>query len=315
MNYTLITSLLVSVSIESLLYTATAAPVAGQVKIDGSSTLFPLSEAVAEEFGANFKSVRVTVGTSGTGGGFKKFCAAEIDINNASRPIKTSELSDCQKKSIEFQEIPVAYDGLTIVVNPKNTFACKITKAELKKIWEPSSTVKLWSDVNPAWPKEKIALFGPGPDSGTFDYFTEEVVGKSKSSRSDYTASEDDNVLLKGVAASPFGLAYFGHSYFVANKSKLKALAVDGGKGAITPTDEAISSGSYPLSRKLYLYVNLASATKPAIEAFVDFYLQNAPALAKETGFQPLPAKLYQTDLERFKNRSRSSVTPAKALK
>jgi phosphate transport system substrate-binding protein len=279
-----------------------AAPIHGEVRLDGSSTVFPISEAVAEEFGAVNKSVRVTVGTSGTGGGFKKFCSGEIDINNASRQIRDSEITECKKKKIEFIEIPVAIDGLSIVVHPSNTFVTKITLAELKKIWEPASKIKLWSDLNPAWPKEKMALFGPGPDSGTFDYFTEEVVGKSKASRTDYTASEDDNVLLKGVAASKFGMGYFGHGYYMANSKKVRGVPVDAGKGAVEPSEGNVANGTYPLSRSLYIYVNTSSAGKTQVKEFVNFYLSHANRLSTETGYQPLPDTAYKAAGERFKS-------------
>jgi len=277
-----------------------AAPLSGEVRLDGSSTVFPISEAVAEEFGAVEKSVRVTVGTSGTGGGFKKFCSGEIDINDASRPIKSSEKDECKKKGIEFIELGIALDGLAVVVHPSNKFISSITKSQLKKIWEPGSTIKLWSDVNPAWPKEKVTLFGPGPDSGTFDYFTEEINGKAKASRTDFTASEDDNVLLKGVAASAFGMGYFGHGYYMANKTKVKALAVEAGKGPVEPTDANVANGTYPLSRELYIYVNAASAKKPQVNAFVRFYLKNAKALSHETGYLPIKDEAYKDATDRF---------------
>ena len=285
-----------------------AAPLNGEIHLDGSSTVFPISEAIAEEFGAVEKSVRVTVGTSGTGGGFKKFCAGEIDINDASRMIKTSELEECKKKQIQFIELAVATDGLTAVVHPSNKFVTNLSKADLKKIWEPGTTIKLWSDINSSWPKEKIALFGPGPDSGTFDYFTEEVVGKAKASRADYTASEDDNVLLKGIAASKFALGYFGHGYYMANKTKVKALGIDGGKGAVEPTDANVISGSYPLSRQLYIYVNAASAKKPHVNAFVKFYLENAKRMSHETGYVPLKDSDYKVMTERFTKQTTGST-------
>lgn len=231
------------------------ATVAGQasIRIDGSSTVFPISEAVAEEFGTTDRQVRVTVGTSGTGGGFKKFAAGEVDIANASRPIKTSEHDLAAKNKITYIELPIAVDGLAVAVHPSNSFLKSITFAQLKRIWEPGSKVQLWSDLDPAFPKEKIALFGPGPDSGTFDYFTEAVIGKARASRTDYTSSEDDNVLIKGVTGSKYALAYFGHGYYVANKNKVKALSVDGGKGAVEPSDANVSSATYPLSRTLHL--------------------------------------------------------------
>ena len=293
-----------------------AAPIGGAIRVDGSSTVFPISEAIAEDFGAINKSVRVTVGTSGTGGGFKKFCSGDTDINNASRPITVSEREQCKKNKINFIELPVAVDGLTVVVHPSNQFLTELSLQNLKKIWEPGSKVTLWSDVNSAWPKEKIQLFGPGPDSGTFDYFTDVVVGKPKSSRTDYTASEDDNMLLKGVSASRFGLGYFGHGYFMANKTKVKALLIDAGKGPVEATDQNISKGSYPLARKLYIYVNSASTAKPQIEAFVVYYLQNASRLAKETGYLPLSEEASRQANERYAKKivgtDGNDVTPPK---
>ena len=285
-----------------------AAPLNGEVRIDGSSTVFPISEAVAEDFGAINKSVRVTVGTSGTGGGFKKFCAGETDINNASRTVKASEFEHCKKNKIEFIELPVAVDGRSVVVHPSNNFLSAITFAELKKIWEPGSKAKLWSDVNPKWPKEKITLFGPGPDSGTFDYFTEEVVGKAKACRTDYTASEDDNVLLKGVAASRFALGYFGHGYYMANKNKVKALQLDAGKGPVEPTDNNVATGSYPLARPLYIYVNAASAKKPQVDAFVAYYLENAKRLSSETGYLPLREEISKAASQRYSKKLTGSA-------
>lgn len=290
-----------------------AAPINGPVKVDGSSTVFPISEAVAEDFGATHKSVRVTVGTSGTGGGFKKFCSGETDINNASRPIRSSELQLCQKNKVEFIELPIAVDGLTVVVHPSNSFLTKITLKDLKQLWEPSSKLKFWSDLNPAFPKEKITLYGPGPDSGTFDYFTEEVVGKAKSSRTDYTASEDDNMLLKGVATSPFALGYFGHGYFMANQKKVKALSIDAGKGPIEPTDENVSKGVYPLARQLFIYVNTSSTKKPQVDAFVMYFIEVAKSLAKETGYLPLTDENYRLASERYTKKVTGSV-PAKTL-
>ena len=287
-----------------------SAPINGAVKVDGSSTVFPISEAVAEDFGATHKSVRVTVGTSGTGGGFKKFCTGETDINNASRPIRESELKLCQKNKVQFIELPVAIDGLSVVVHPSNSFIAKITLKELKRLWEPDSKIKLWSDLNPAFPKEKITLYGPGPDSGTFDYFTEEVVGKAKSSRTDYTASEDDNMLLKGVSTSRFALGYFGHGYYVANQKKVKALAIDAGNGAIEPTDDNVSKGVYPLARELYIYVNASATTKPQVDAFITYFLEAAKNLAKETGYLPLTDENYRAASERY---GKKAVGAAKA--
>lgn len=287
----------------------------GQIRIDGSSTVFPISEAVAEEFAQKSPKVRVTVGTSGTGGGFKKFVAGEIDIADASRPIKPAEAEDAKKKKIDFIELPVGIDGLAIVVHPSNTFLKSISKDQLKKIWEPGSKVQKWSDLDATFPKEKIALFGPGPDSGTFDYFTEEVVGKARASRTDYTASEDDNVLIKGVSSSKFGLAYFGHGYYMANKSRVKALAVDAGKGAIEATDANVASGTYPLSRNLYIYVNAASISRPEVDAFVKFYLDSAKDLVHQTGYLPLTAAQTAAAKERYIKKVLGSATPTTAHK
>ena len=282
-----------------------AGPLVGEVHIDGSSTVFPISEAVAEEYGAVEKSVRVTVGTSGTGGGFKKFCAGEIDINDASRKILPAEELACKSKNISFIALRIAKDAVTVCVHPSSSFISKITIAELKKMWEPASQVKMWSEVNPAWPKEKLVLYGPGPDSGTFDFFTETVVGKAKLSRTDFTASEDDNILLKGIVATRNGLGYFGHGYYLANKTTVKALAVDAGKGAIEPTDAAVENGSYPLSRDLYIYVNAASAAKPQIKSFVNFYLKNAKALSHESGYLPLKENEYAASAVTFAKESK----------
>lgn len=278
------------------------------IRLDGSSTVFPISEGVAEEFGAKNPKMRVTVGTSGTGGGFKKFAAGEIDISNASRPIKQQEHDDAQKKGISYYELPVAIDGLVVVVHPSNSFIKSISKGDLKKIWEPGSKIQLWSDLDPKFPKEKIALFGPGPDSGTFDYFTEEVVGKARASRTDYTASEDDNVLIKGVSGSKFGLAYFGHGYYEANKGKVKPLAIDGGKGPIEPTDANVNNETYPLARALYIYVNTASAARPEVDGFVNFYLNNVSELAHQTGYLPLPEARLKQAKDRYAKKTSGSI-------
>jgi phosphate transport system substrate-binding protein len=301
---------LVAVIFDPSLRFADAAPLNGAVRVDGSSTVFPISEAVAEDFGAVHKSVRVTVGTSGTGGGFKKFCAGEIDVNNASRQIRDSELEQCRKNKITFIELPVAIDGLTVVVHPSNNFISKISLKDLKRIWEPNSKVKLWSDVNESWPKDKIQLFGPGPDSGTFDYFTEDVVGKAKSCRTDYTASEDDNMIIKGVAASRFSLGYFGHGYYMSNKNKVKALLLDGGKAPIEPTDANIANGTYPLARQLFIYVSVTSTTKPQVDAFVNYYLENAKRLSTETGYLPLSDNDYKTAGDRYAKKTPGASAP-----
>lgn len=271
-----------------------AGKLTGAVRIDGSSTVFPITEAVAEEFRAVAPKVQVTVGVSGTGGGFKKFCLGETDMNDASRPIQDKERAQAKEKGIEFVELPVAFDGLTVVVNPENSFVDKLTVAELNAIWKPESTVKLWSEVRAGWPAEKIRLYGPGHDSGTFDYFTEVVNGKSKACRADFTASEDDNVLVQGVAGDSHALGFFGFAYFIENQDKLRAVPIDNGSGPVSPTMTTIADGTYsPLSRPIFIYVARKSADRPEVDAFVDFYLQNAPALVKEVGYVPLPAELY----------------------
>jgi phosphate transport system substrate-binding protein len=273
------------------------------VKIDGSSTVFPITEAVAEDFQkAKRGKVKVTVGISGTGGGFKKFCRGEIDISNASRPITKREMDECKSAGISYLEMPVAYDALTVVINPKNTWAKTMTVAELKKIWEPVAQGKIttWNQVNPAWPNAPVKLFGPGADSGTFEYFTEAVVGKSKASRGDFTASEDDNVLVQGVSRDVNALGYFGYAYFIENKDKLAAVSVVSPSGkAVIPSLDTVVNGSYqPLSRPIFIYVNSKSAQKPEVKEFIEFYNRQADKLVKEVKYVPLPAKAYSYNLE-----------------
>ena len=270
------------------------------VKVDGSSTVFPITEAVAEEFQkAKKQQVKVTVGISGTGGGFKKFCRGETDISDPSRPILDKEMADCKAAGIEYFELPVAFDAITVVINPKNGFIRQLTVAEMKKIWEPAAQGKLtrWNQVNPAWPDQPMKLFGPGADSGTFDYFTEAVVGKSKSSRGDFTASEDDNVLVQGVARDVNALGYFGFAYYVENKDKLKAVPIVNDKGQpVLPSLEAVVKGSYqPLSRPIFIYVNAKSLGKPEVKEFAQFYMEQAAKLAQEVKYVPLPAHAYKT--------------------
>ena len=283
-----------------------AAPAFAQqqvVKVDGSSTVFPITEAVAEEFQkAKGNKVKVTVGISGTGGGFKKFCRGETDISDASRPILDKEMADCKAAGIEYYELPVAFDAITVVINPKNSFIKQLTVAELKKMWEPGAQGKAtrWNQVNPAWPDQPMKLFGPGADSGTFDYFTEAVVGKAKSSRGDFTASEDDNVLVQGVARDVNALGYFGFSYYVENKDKLKAVPIVNDKGqAVLPSLEAVVKGSYqPLSRPIFIYVNAKSLAKPEVKQFVQFYMEHGAKLSQEVKYVPLPAHAYKTAWE-----------------
>ncbi|ARO87080.2 protein sphX [Nitrosospira lacus] len=284
----------------------------GVVKIDGSSTVYPITEAVAEDFQIAKKGkIRVTVGISGTGGGFKKFCRGEIDIANASRPILKKEMDDCKAAGVQYVEMPVAFDALTVVVNPKNDWSKTITVAELKKIWEPAAQGKImkWNQVNPAWPDEPVKLYGAGADSGTFDYFTEAIVGKAKSSRGDFTASEDDNVLVQGVASDKNALGFFGYAYYVENQKKVKAIAVDGGKGGILPSAKTVEDGSYqPLSRPIFIYVNVKAAEKPEVKELVEFYMNNAVTLVKEVKFFPLPAQAYTTNLEHLNKKKIGTV-------
>jgi len=273
------------------------------VKIDGSSTVYPITEAVAEEFMKANRDTQVTVGISGTGGGFKKFCRGETDISDASRPILRKEMDACLEAGIQYYELPVAFDALTVMINPKNSWAGTMTVAELKKIWEPAAqgNVTKWSQVRAGWPEKPLKLYGAGSDSGTFDYFTEAIVGKAKSSRGDFTASEDDNVLVQGIASDETALGYFGFAYYEENADKLKAVAVDGGKGGVLPSMETVKDGSYqPLSRPIFIYVSKKAARKPEVKAFVDFYLQNAAALVEEVKYIPLPANEYAAIAERF---------------
>jgi len=281
-----------------------AGQLSGTVALDGSSTVFPISEAVAEEFRNVQPKVRVTVGLSGTGGGFKKFYAGETDISNASRPIKDIEIENALANKIDFIEIPIAFDGLSIIVSKKNTFINHLTVAELNKIWAPGSTVKTWNQVRPEWPNKPIRLFGPGTDSGTFDYFTEVINGKAGASRADYTASEDDNILVQGVRNDEFALGYFGYAYYISNKDSLKAIPIDGGKGPVEPTFDSINKGLYaPLSRPVFIYVNPKSLDRPEVKTFVDFYINNAGALSKEVGYISLPDSVYKEILARVKAR------------
>jgi phosphate transport system substrate-binding protein len=283
------------------------------IKIDGSSTVFPVTEAVAEDFqNAKKQKVKVTVGISGTGGGFKKFCRGETDISNASRPILKAEMADCQKAGVEYFELPVAFDALTVVVNPKNAFIKQLTVAELKKIWEPAAQGKVtrWNQVNAAWPDQPMKLFGPGADSGTFDYFTEAVVGKSKASRGDFTASEDDNVLVTGVSRDLNALGYFGYAYYIENKDKLRAVPIVNDKGqAVEPSMDSVLKGSYtPLARPIFIYLNAKSLAKPEVKEFVEYYMTNAAALAKEVKYVPLPDSAYKTALQHVQKGKKGTV-------
>lgn len=282
----------------------------GEIKIDGSSTVYPITEAVAEEFKLEFPDVKVTVGLSGTGGGFKKFSRGEIDINDASRPIKSQEDSICKASNISHLELKVAYDGLAVVVNPENNWVKDITVAELKKIWEPEAQgkIKYWNQIRHEWPKEEIHLFGAGVESGTYDYFTEAIVGKSHSSRGDYTASEDDNVLVQGISTDKLALGFFGIAYFLENKDKLKLVAVDdqkdeNGKGAIFPSIETVKNKTYsPLGRPLFIYVNNNAASRAEVQKFIEFYLNNSGKLSEEVGYIPLTVEEYKAEKAKFED-------------
>jgi phosphate transport system substrate-binding protein len=274
------------------------------IKIDGSSTVYPITEAVAEEFQkAKKNAIKVTVGISGTGGGFKKFCRGETDFSNASRPITAKEMEDCKAAGVQYVEMPVAFDALTIVINPKNTFLKQVTVEEMKKLWEPAAqgTITKWNQVNPAWPDAPVKLFGAGADSGTFEYFTEAMVGKAKSSRGDYTASEDDNVLVQGVSRDVNAIGYFGYAYYAENTAKLKALPIVSPKTgkAVEPSATNVENGSYqPLSRPIFVYVKAKSLEKPEVKEFIEFYMKHGAKLTKEVKYVPLPAAAYTGNLD-----------------
>lgn len=288
----------------------------GKIAIDGSSSVYPITEAVAEEFRNLHSDIRITVGVSGTGGGFKKFARGETDISNASRPIKRSEIEACQEAGISFIELPVAYDGLAVVVSPSNNFVDHLTVAELKKMWEPAAQnrVTSWRQIRSSFPDVPLRLYGAGTSSGTYDYFTEAVVGEAKSSRGDYTASEDDNVLVQGVSSDQGALGYFGLAYYEENKSKLKLVPIDGGKGPVLPTDSTVRTGVYaPLSRPEFIYVKLQSSGLPYVQDFIRFYMEQAPALVKEVGYVPLPAEAYRLSYQRFTNKVTGSMFTEKS--
>ncbi len=269
----------------------------GEIAVDGSSTVFPVTEAMAEEFMRANPGTRVTVNVSGTGGGFEKFCRGETDISDASRPIKESEVEACSANGIDFVEVPVALDGLTVVAHPENDWAQCVTTDELEKTWRPNSTVERWSDVREGWPDRELSLFGPGTASGTFDYFTEAIMGEEDASRSDYSSSEDDNVILMGVGNNVGAMGYFGFAYYVENQDRVRALAVDDGDGCVAPSRENVEAGDYqPLSRPLFIYVKRSSyREKPVVREFVDFYLDSATELVPQVGYVPFPRARYDS--------------------
>jgi phosphate transport system substrate-binding protein len=271
-------------------YTPPEEELSGSVTSDGSSTVGPLTQAVAEEFGAVASDVQVSVDTSGTGGGFERFCAGEIDVSNASRPIDDEERAICAGAGIDFYEFTVALDGLTVVVNAENDWVDCMTIDQLNQLWAPDSEVTTWADLNPEWPEEEIALYGPGTDSGTFDYFTDVVNGEEGASRTDYEPSEDDNVIVQGVAGDQYALGYFGLAYYLENQDSLKALQIDSGSGCVEPSEETVADGSYaPLSRPLFIYVSAASLERPEAQEFARFYLASAATLAGDVGYVGLP--------------------------
>ena len=280
----------------------TGAVLQGEVKVHGSSTVYPISEAVAEEVSGKLPRVKVTGGQAGTGGGRKKLWQGDLDICDASRPIKESERKLCEEKGVEFIEFEVAFDGLAVVVNPKNDWCDCLTIEQLKEIWRPDSPISNWSDLNPAWPQEEIELFGPGTDSGTFDYFTKAIVGEERSSRPDYTASEDDNMLVIGVHGNKYALGYFGYAYYAENTDKLKLLAVDSGDGnCIQPSAKTVRDNTYkPLSRPLFIYVSKASLERPEVKEFVNFYLDSAAELATDVGYVPVSDEVAKKNREAF---------------
>ncbi len=286
----------------------------GAVRVDGSSTVYPITEAVAEEFLREQPGVRVNVGVSGTGGGFAKFIRGEIDIANASRPIKDGEVAEAEAAGIDFIELPVAYDGLAVMVNPQNDWVDCLTTEELERIWGPGSQVDNWNQIRPSFPDLALALYGAGTDSGTYDYFTEAIGGASGASRTDFSASEDDNVLVQGIAGDRGSLGFFGYAYYQENQDKLKLLDVDdgdpaNGEGCVQPTDETVRTGTYqPLSRPIFIYVNAAQATDPAVQAFVEYYLSIAPEIVPDVGYVRLTDREYDLSLQRFRTGTTGSI-------
>ncbi len=278
--------------------TAPVTGISGEIVVDGSSTVFPITQAVAEEFRKLHPSVQIPVGLSGTGGGFKKFVSGDTVISNASRPVKDSERESLAAAGVEFIELTVAFDGLSMLANPANDFADCLTTEELRRIWEPESRLTSWSEVRAGFPDKKLVLYGPDADSGTFDYFTDEINGEEGAIRQEFYPAVDDNVLVQGIAGDSGALGYFGYAYYAANRDKLKLLAVDSGSGCVLPSDTTINDGSYsPLSRPLFIYVRIDALSRPEVRAFIDFYLENGASLASEVGYVGLPQSMYNDGL------------------
>ena len=274
----------------------------GMIEIDGSSTVYPITVAVAEEFRKSHQDVQIPVGISGTGGGMKRFTKGEISIADASRPIKEKEAAAAEENDIEFIELEVAYDGLSVMVNPSNDWVDCLTIQELNKIWAPDSKIRNWSEIRDGFPDQALRLYGPGTDSGTFDFFTEEIIGEVQASRSDFTMSEDDNVLVIGVNGDRGALGYFGYAYYLENKDMINTVAIDGGEGCVEPTSETIEGGTYmPLARPLLIYVNKASLKRPEVTAFVEYYMVNAGQLVEEVGYVKLSNDEYESELAKIR--------------
>jgi len=285
------------------------------IRIDGSSTMFPITDTVAKNFQeARKEAINITVDISGTGNGFAKFCNGDIDIVNASRPIQRKEMKACDKAGVRYVELPVAFDAVTVVINPKNDWSKTMTVEELKRIWEPAAQGRItrWNQVNPTWPAEPLKLYAAGPGSGTFDYFTQAIVGKAKSSRSDFTASKDDNinVVIQGVANDKNALGFLGFGYYAENKDKIRAVAIDNGnREPVMPSVETVEDGTYqPLSRPIFIYVNMKAAEKPQVKEFVEFYMKNASALARGAHYFPLPPRAYRANMEFFRTKRLGTV-------
>ncbi len=290
---------------------ADLAALSGEIKIDGSSTVFPITEQVAVAFNNAAPQVTIRLGVSGTGGGFARFCNGETDISNASRPIKQREMETCTANGIEFIELPVAFDGLSVVVHPQNDWAQCLTVAELKRIWEPAAEglITRWNQIRPEWPDEPLHLYGAGVDSGTYDYFTSAIVGQEGVSRSDFTASEDDYLLAQDVSADRFGLGFFGYAYYVEYAGQLRAVAIDNGAGCIGPSEATITDSSYqPLSRPIFIYVRADAIKRPEVRAFIDTYLRNGTLFASKALYVPLPEKAYELALRRVERQRTGSM-------